>query len=62
MKTGVPSQVLEETRDKDLADSPAEFNRVREPDMDALRHFDTISSRIWGGQSPLHTDSKASIA
>ena len=52
----MPLQVLEENRRKDLADSLAEYNRVRKPDMDALRHFDTISSRIWGGESLIHSD------
>ena len=42
--------MLEANRERDLADSLAEYSRVRKPDMDALRHFDTISSRIWGGQ------------
>jgi hypothetical protein len=45
----VPLQVLKENREKDLEHSLAEYNRMRKPDMDALRHFDTISSRIWGG-------------
>jgi hypothetical protein len=62
MKSGVLLQVLEQNEGKGLADSLAEFNHVRKPDMDALRRFDTISSRIWGGQSPLHSDSKTSVA
>lgn len=36
-------------RDKDMAFALAEYNRVRKPDMDALRYLDTISGRIWGG-------------
>lgn len=42
-------QVLEEGKDRPLAVSLAEYNRVRKPDMDALHGLDTISSRIWGG-------------
>jgi hypothetical protein len=53
----VPLQVLEENRGKDLAESLAEYNRVRKPDMDALRHFDTISTRIWGGKLVFHRES-----
>jgi hypothetical protein len=45
-------QVLEVNRDKDLAFALAEYNRVRKPDMDALRYLDTISGRIWGGAHP----------
>ena len=55
--TVVPLQVLEENRGKDLAESLAEYNRVRKPDMDALRHFDTISTRIWGGKLVFHRES-----
>ena len=43
------AQVLEVNRDKDLAFALAEYNRVRKPEMDALRYLDTISGRIWGG-------------
>lgn len=46
------AQVLEVNRDKDLAFALAEYNRVRKPDMDALRYLDTISGRIWGGAHP----------
>ena len=41
--------MLEVNKDKDLAFALAEYNRVRKPDMDALRYLDTISGRIWGG-------------
>ena len=41
--------MLEVNRDKDLAFALAEYNRVRKPEMDALRYLDTISGRIWGG-------------
>ena len=49
MKISAFLQVLEVNKDKDLAFSLAEYNRVRKPDMDALRYLDTISGRIWGG-------------
>lgn len=44
-------QVLDVNRDKDLAFSLSEYNRVRKPDMDALRYLDSISGRIWGGET-----------
>jgi hypothetical protein len=43
-------QVLDVNKDKELAFSLSEYNRVRKPDMDALRYLDTISGRIWGGE------------
>jgi hypothetical protein len=49
-----PLQVLEVNKDKDLAFALSEYNRVRKPDMDALRYLDTISGRIWGGENDLY--------
>lgn len=34
---------------KDQVFALAEYDRVRKPDMQALRHLDSISGRIWGG-------------
>jgi hypothetical protein len=57
-RSALPLQVLEVNKDKDIAFSLAEYNRVRKPDMDALRYLDTISGRIWGGalSKPDHFD------
>ncbi len=39
---------------KDLPFALAEYDRVRKPDMQALRYLDSISGRIWGGGACLN--------